>query len=495
MALLRSRVEFAKRVFLDRLTTDAQGLAQSGDIDAGPGEQYEYGGVYNAFNFGVGADCSGANGTVIGIALLGPDGFAVPWARQFTTETFPGPFKGFRRVSQQDLLNNPYPIKVNIGHYGGGPNSHMQCEIDGWLMESNGSHGTCTRGHGAMDMADNYWNDHWVLDGPITEDAGNWRQPMGYPLGLDYAGGRPSGQDLKAAGVRFVCRYLSDGGPALPGKQLLPQEAADLKANGIEIVSNWETTADFMLGGYQAGHTDAQRARDWVVHCGGPADGVIYFSCDFDEAESQQPVVNDYLRACGDVLGGPDKVGLYGAYWVGMRALNAGVCHYLWQTQAWSGGNVDSRVNIVQRNKLGYKYVGGVQCDYNEAHREDYGQWGHVVTPPTPVPPSPEPPPHPDPGRPDYQILTYEQLAGPRQMDGYGAGWPQLGNRSVVDALAVIGKALNLPGFAPPEDTPPTEEPQPSTAANSPRTATAGIDAAPPTNAPSTMAFFTKPSK
>lgn len=49
--------------------------------------------------------------------------------------------------------------------------------------------------------------------------------------------------------------------------------------------------------------------------------------------------------------------------------------------------------------------------------------------------------------QPDYSILAYEQLAGPRQADGYGHGWPQLGNRSVVDALAAIGSFLGIPGF------------------------------------------------
>jgi hypothetical protein len=310
---------------------------------------------------------------------------------------------------------------------------------------------------------------------------------MGYPLGLDYAGGRPSGQALKDAGVTFVCRYLSDGGPGLPGKLLMPDEAADLVAHGIEIVSNWETTADFMLGGYNQGKQDATAAVHMVVHCGGPKDGVIYFSCDFDEAEGQQGTINDYLRACGDVLGGPEHVGIYGAYWVGMRALNAGVAHYFWQTEAWSGGNVDYRINIMQRNGLGYKYVGGTQCDINEAHNPNYGQWGHTSVEP---PPKPEPPPIvPDPGTPNYQVLSYEQLAGPRGLDQYGHGWPQLGDRSIVDALAVIGKKLEIEGFAPAEDTPPDEPnldstppvppaPRASTASNTPE-ATALLTPAP----------------
>ena len=61
-----------------------------------------------------------------------------------------------------------------------------------------------------------------------------------------------SPEAIRAAGYDFAVRYLSDGGPALPGKQLLPAEADGLRANGISIVANWETTSDRMLAG-QAG--------------------------------------------------------------------------------------------------------------------------------------------------------------------------------------------------------------------------------------------------
>ena len=55
----------------------------------------------------------------------------------------------------------------------------------------------------------------------------------------------------------------------------------------------------------------------------------------------------------------------------------------------------------------------------------------------------------------DYTTLGYEQLAGPRGADGYGHGWPQLGQNAAgqdltfVDALAVVknlveGKPANL---------------------------------------------------
>lgn len=46
-----------------------------------------------------------------------------------------------------------------------------------------------------------------------------------------------------------------------------------------------------------------------------------------------------------------------------------------------------------------------------------------------------------------------EQLCGQGQRDpGQYDGWAQLGGRTMVDALAVIGSTLGIPGFAPPKE-------------------------------------------
>ena len=42
MALNPTNLEFSKRVFSDRLTTDAQGLSQPTDTDVGPGDPSEH---------------------------------------------------------------------------------------------------------------------------------------------------------------------------------------------------------------------------------------------------------------------------------------------------------------------------------------------------------------------------------------------------------------------------------------------------------------------
>lgn len=421
--LLRSNVEFCKRVFIDRLTTDQQGLLQPdpGDVDEGPGDEYDYGGCYDPYNLGTGADCSGSAGIFIGAAINGPAGMT--WGRMFTTENFPGPFQGFRETTQQDLLNNYYPIKVCIGRHGGGEDSHMHITLDGIVMESNGDNGTCTLGHGAMTDDDPYWNTWFVYDGPITENSA-YRCPMAYVQGVDYTAAI-SGADLRAAGKQFVCRYVT---PSLQWKCLQPAEFEDLCTNGIAVVFNFEGEANQMLNGNSQGIADAQEALNYIRTLPGARPDywpVVYFSADFDEAPDQDDAVFDYLRGAASVLSGVQYVGIYGAYYVCQRALDAGVATYMWQTEAWSGGSIDSRVNIMQRNGVGYATIGGVQCDIDEAHTDDFGQF------------------QPGGAMPESTAdLILDQLAGVPQPDGT-RGWPQLGNRSVVDYLAqVVGPAL-----------------------------------------------------
>lgn len=202
-------------------------------------------------------------------------------------------------------------------------------------------------------------------------------------LGLDYAGGRPGGRAITAAGYQFVVRYLSDGGPGLPGKLLTLAEYQDLQAHGIRVVANWETLADRMRAGYGAGVADAQRADGQVRAVGHPTDRPVYFSADWDATPAEQAEIDDYLRGCASVIG-PDRVGVYGGYWVVSRCLDNDTARWAWQTGAWSGGQREQRAHMYQR--IGYATVGGIQCDVNEALQPDYGQHPVGDVPPVPDP-------------------------------------------------------------------------------------------------------------
>lgn len=254
-------------------------------------------------------------------------------------------------------------------------------------------------------------------------------------LGLDYAGGRPSGAAIKAAGYDFVVRYLSSGGASLPGKLLTPAEADDLRAHDVEIVSNWETLSDRMLGGYGAGVADANMAMAQVLHCGGRTDRPIYFSCDWDAAEEEQPLIDAYLRGAASAIG-EENVGIYGGYFPVARALDHGAARWAWQTGAWSGGIREPRAHLFQR--IGFAYVDGVQCDVNEALQSDYGQWSYCAADPTP---------ETETAMDDTSDIKdiREQLCGDGSRDtGQYTGWPQLGhhpdgsNRTIVDGLAAV---------------------------------------------------------
>jgi LysM repeat protein len=325
-------------------------------------------------------------------------------------------------------------------------------------MESNGDYGTCTAAGQITGLASNFWNDWWVYTEPINEDI-QWRQPMGYPQGLDYAGGYISGADLASAGITFVCRYINPGGGGLPQKQLLAPEFIDLCRNGIQTVFNYETDATFTLE--DNGATDAQWALAYVqgllsaaAAAGIPtswyAQPVVYFSADFDEAQSQDQTVENYLNGAKSVLGvnglGKSCAGLYGSYYLCQRAQAAGAVDYLWQTEAWSGGNIVSTVDIMQRNDAGYRQIDGVQADIDEQHSDDIGAFrpGPSLVPapqPIPVPPSPAPV-----GNRTYTVQFGDSLDGIASRLGVSLSALLAANPSLTDPnLIYTGQVITIP--------------------------------------------------
>lgn len=185
---------------------------------------------------------------------------------------------------------------------------------------------------------------------------------LDYTKGIDCAS-RPYGQAVANAGYGYIFRYLSSGGSSIPGKQLLADEAASYLDNNVRLVSNWETDATMMLGGYSQGKDDSHAATEYHNSIGGPDSACIYYSADFDATPDQQIPINAYLQACIDNYG-ITRVGVYGSFYVCMRAQAAFPGIRTWVTDAWSGGQVGN-VNVHQNNDWGYVYVGGAQCDPN----------------------------------------------------------------------------------------------------------------------------------
>ncbi|MEV4754560.1 DUF1906 domain-containing protein [Micromonospora sp. NPDC049559] len=200
--------------------------------------------------------------------------------------------------------------------------------------------------------------------GPASADTTALR------LGIDYAWGRPRPSVIVSSGYSFVCRYLSR---STSGKNLTKAEADALRAAGLDLVCVWETSAGEALDGYAAGAANATEANRQAVACGMPATRPIYFAVDFDATSAQQSVINSYFDGIASVIG-RGRTGVYGGYGVTSRLFNAAKVTWGWQTYAWSGGSWDSRAQL--RQVLNGITVDGVDCDRDEAHAADFGQWG-----------------------------------------------------------------------------------------------------------------------
>jgi Domain of unknown function (DUF1906) len=207
-------------------------------------------------------------------------------------------------------------------------------------------------------------------------------------LGLDYSGGRPSGAAVARAGYGFVVRYLVNG---LSGRvDLSADEVSDMHANGVAVVLTWERKIigqpDRVTEGHGAGVADAQAAVAQANAVGLP-DNPIYFCVDFDmpdyspgnaSARAKLGPVGDYFEGVLSVLP-RDRVGVYGGIFAVSRTLDAGLAQWAWQTAAWSGGQEDPRIHLFQR--VGTVTVDRVDCDVNEARKDDFGQQGDTMTP------------------------------------------------------------------------------------------------------------------
>ncbi|HUA30418.1 MAG TPA: peptidoglycan-binding protein [Streptosporangiaceae bacterium] len=200
--------------------------------------------------------------------------------------------------------------------------------------------------------------------------------------GVDFAYGKgvTAGQ-LKAAGVQFVCRYLSDDSD----KDISAEELANYRAAGIAVVLNWESTGE--MPDEAQGVADAQRAQSEAAALG-EASAPIIFSADFDPGGDTTQMIA-YMRGVKSVLG-LGRTGIYGCFTSVGACFDAGLVTYGWQTSAWSDGRWDDRAQLQQYN---YEVmIGPAQVDQDRAMAQDFGQIGSVAPKPRPGPtPAPAP--------------------------------------------------------------------------------------------------------
>jgi len=163
MTVAQANVDWVKDAFAGRL-----------------GDDYVYGGVYSPSNARQGCDCSGLVGWVLEALTKGPQNMS--WAHNVSTESWPydyrtdtpaapgtvGPYGTISVGANPAAIPADAALTINIMHGGGGEDSHTNCILQGEIMESNGSDGSCTNGTGGADANNREWTDHWFLPGPIV---------------------------------------------------------------------------------------------------------------------------------------------------------------------------------------------------------------------------------------------------------------------------------------------------------------------------------------
>jgi hypothetical protein len=206
--------------------------------------------------------------------------------------------------------------------------------------------------------------------------------------GVDCTGGC-SPAAMHAGGWSFICRYLSWS--PNPKNLIMPSPPYDAELRryldaGIMVVANWESSGKPGKG-FETGAADAHEAQRQLdlMGAGTPP---VYFSIDYDAPPSHQGLIDSYFDGAASVMG-LARIGGYGSYWVIKRLFDNNKISWAWQCQAWSGGHTDPRIHILQVNSAGYVYVGGTQCDVDEAWLPDFGAMPRGG-PPGPPPPPPE---------------------------------------------------------------------------------------------------------
>lgn len=200
--------------------------------------------------------------------------------------------------------------------------------------------------------------------------------------GVDFSWSRPPVALLKSEQVSWVGRYVSVPHDT---KNLTPDEAAVYRANGIGIVTLFETVAMRAMGGYAAGFHDAVSARQQGTDCGQPLNTPIYYTVDFPATAGQLLTVGQYFRGINDAER-IAPVGVYGPFEVVEYLATQHLVQYVWQTYAWSRGQWSTTADIRQiTNGIVWN---GYTVDIDDAEQDDFGRWGANAPTPAPVPPN-----------------------------------------------------------------------------------------------------------
>jgi hypothetical protein len=249
--------------------------------------------------------------------------------------------------------------------------------------------------------------------------------------GIDYSFSRPAPGAIKASGIDFVMRYLSDH----PEKNLTLPEAKSLSDAGLSIVTVWENAADDVASGQPGGVHAATQGLVQLEECGAPEDAVIYFTVDEDVPEEAAIA---YFTGVNDIMGSPLSVGVYGsgAVCFGLKQQRLATFTALAMPTAWLSAPGGWVPDIIQ---TGPGQLGPVPVDFDLATLFYYGQWSTGLIP--------------GPIQDSYTVQPYDTLNAIAAR--YGMDWTTIwyynispGNRppATIALLQQRGPSLLIPG-------------------------------------------------
>ncbi len=233
-------------------------------------------------------------------------------------------------------------------------------------------------------------NKAWLRDAADPRQAPKLQalQPVTSLVGqvlVDYSAGVPSAEQIQAAGYAGAVRYVSDPREGwMHGKPLRKEEADDLRAYGLAVVSNYQfgkaDSADWK-GGAEQGYKDADRGQRLHTEAGGPDSAPIYVSIDACPSEQEwNTQCRPYLLAWQQRLG-KDRLGVYCNFPCIDWAIRDGIGTYFWMhdwDEGYSGGRVHPAAHLHQF-EIDQQRIGGVGVDRSRILREDFGQWDRAA--------------------------------------------------------------------------------------------------------------------
>lgn len=145
------------------------------------GDNYVWGGSFQALNPRHGTDCSGAVSECLEALVKGPN---MNWRRQLWTGTFAGvqpgdrgPFGGVTVTKDLVCVRSPQDapsgaaMVIAIKQVPNASNAHMVCEVNGCGIESGGAASDFHIGTKATPITDPMFNQWFYLPGPFTGEV------------------------------------------------------------------------------------------------------------------------------------------------------------------------------------------------------------------------------------------------------------------------------------------------------------------------------------